>query len=304
MTVRTVRRPTILESVDSRLLGDTIHIVHQVTESVRYHSFRTSDHPTQPDTWAVRDELSASVPSIAQAATLVLRADGSLVTFYVGETVRYSVRSSAGRWSPSTVVGPNLAGPQAVLGANDTVHVAGYRTDGTIWYRRFLSDGTLTASQVLATGAGVTRAEYGAVLPLLFLPETNSLVVLYRLNDGRLWERRIVNDGPPTSAVRVTDRDVISDAVDSQQPAADAVVDGRTVHVLFVEPSSGAIFGTNDREGWQASTREIDGIRGSWIRGHVYKRPDGTRVYGYVYDAGSEGGSGMNRFGEIVLSER
>jgi hypothetical protein len=25
-------------------------------------------------------------------------------------------------------------------------------------------------------------------------------------------------------------------------------------------------------------------------------------VYGYVYDAGSEGGSGMNRYGEVVLT--
>jgi hypothetical protein len=27
-----------------------------------------------------------------------------------------------------------------------------------------------------------------------------------------------------------------------------------------------------------------------------------VKVYGYVYDAGSNGGSGMNRFGELVLS--
>ena len=45
-------------------------------------------------------------------------------------------------------------------------------------------------------------------------------------------------------------------------------------------------------------------IRGSWIRGNVYTRRDGKKVLGYIYDAGSDGGAGMNRFGEIVLSAR
>ena len=297
-----------LESVDARQVGDTIHIVHQVTRSTRYHSFRTSDHPTQPDTWAVRDERAAAVDSIAQAATLVVRSDGSMVTFYVGPTVHYSTRSVAGVWSADTVIDggapPILAGPRAVLGAKDVVHLAYYRDDGTIWYRRLLPDGSLTPRQQLATAAGKTRAEYGAVLPLIHIPETNTVVVIYRLADGRLWERRIVNDGPPTPAVKVTDREVITDAVDSQQPGADAVLDGRTVHVFFIEKSSRSIFSTHDNGGWQPSTLRVDSILGSWIRGNVYTRKDGARVYGFVYDAGSDGGAGMNRYAEVALSGR
>ena len=159
-----------LESVDARLVGDTIHIIHQVTESVRYHSFRTSDHPSRPDTWNVRDELAARVTAVAQAATLVVRSDSSLVAFYVGGTVHYSIRSPAGVWTATRAldagVSPNLAGPQAVLGANDIVHVAGPRhRRGRFWYRRLLANGTLTDRQQLAAGAGTTRAEFGSVLP-------------------------------------------------------------------------------------------------------------------------------------------
>jgi hypothetical protein len=76
------------------------------------------------------------------------------------------------------------------------------------------------------------------------------------------------------------------------------------VHLLFSEPESGSIFGTDDRGGWKPSTVRVDGVRGAWVRGNAYTRPDGVRVYGYVYDAGSEGGSGMNRFGELVLAPR
>ena len=298
-----------LEAVDARQVGDTIHILHEVSRSARYHSFRTSDHPTRPDTWAVRGELVANVEPVAQAAALEVRSDGSLVAFYVGPTkIHYSVRSPAGAWSADRVidahVAPNLAGPQAVRGANDIVHLAYYGTDGTLWHRRLPADGTPTPRQPLASGAGASRAEYGSVLPLLYAPETNTVIVLYRLSSGTLWERRIVNDGPPTPAVRVTDRAVITDAVDSQQPGADAVLDGRTVHVLFIEQKSRSIYSTHDSGGWQPSTLQVDGIRGSWIRGNVYARADGVKVYGYVYDAGSEGGAGMNRFAEVVLSGR
>jgi hypothetical protein len=299
-------RTNDLESVDTRLAGDTIHIIHQVTRSTVYHAFRTSDHLNRADSWAVRDELAGSADSVAQAAALAVRSDGSMVAFYVGQTIHYNVRSPAGAWGAQAVidakVAPELAGPRAVLGANDTVHLAYYGTDGTIWCRRLLRNGTLTERRRLASGTGRTRAEYGSVLPLVFIPETNTLVVIYRLLDGRLWERRIVNDGPPTPAVRVTDRDVVQDAVDSQQPGADAVLDGKRVRVLFIEQSSRSIFSTHDEGGWQPSTLQVDDILGSWVRGSVYTRRDGVKVYGYVYDAGSDGGAGMNRFREVVLS--
>jgi hypothetical protein len=142
------------------------------------------------------------------------------------------------------------------------------------------------------------------VLPLIYIPETNTVVIIYRLESGHLWERRVVNDGPPAPAVRVTDREVVRDAVDSQQPGADAILDGRTIHLLFIEQSSRSIFSTHDRGGWQASRLEVDNILGQWIRGNAYSRADGAKVYGYVYDAGSNGGAGMNRFGEVVLSGR
>ena len=95
-----------LESVDARQVGDTIHIIHQVTGSIRYHSFHTSEHPTQPDRWAVRDEAVATVTSVAQAATHAVRSDGSMVAFYVADTVHYNIRSSGGTWGADKVLDP------------------------------------------------------------------------------------------------------------------------------------------------------------------------------------------------------
>ena len=298
-----------LESVDSRLIGNTIHIIHQVTRSTLYHAFRTSDHPTHPDTWNIRDEVAGTVNAVAQNASMVMRSDGSIVAFYLGtEKIHYSIRSPEGTWSQVRTLDPDLqpnqAGPQAVLGANNIIHLANYGTDGTIWYRRLLPDGSLTTRQLLASGAGTSRAEYGAVLPLLFIPQKNEVVIIYRLSSGNLWERRIVNNAPPSDPVMVTGIKVVTDAVDSQQAGADACIDGETVYVLFIAESSRSILSTDDNGGWQPAKLRIDNIIGSWIRGNIYTRKDGKRVYGYIYDAGSDGGSGMNRFGEMVLNSK
>ena len=48
----------------------------------------------------------------------------------------------------------------------------------------------------------------------------------------------------------------------------------------------------------------VDKILGSWIRGQHVHAARRKKVYGYIYDAGSDGGAGMNRFGEIVLGTR
>jgi hypothetical protein len=72
--------------------------------------------------------------------------------------------------------------------------------------------------------------------------------------------------------------------------------------VLFIDESSRSIFSTHDTGGWQPSMLRVDEILGEWVRGNVYTRNDGVKVYAFIYDAGSHGGAGMNRFAEIVLS--
>lgn len=128
-------------------------------------------------------------------------------------------------------------------------------------------------------------------------------IIIYRAASGELWDRRIGDGGRLSNALRVTDRKVVQNAVDSQQRGADAVLDGTTVHVLFIDESSRAIFSANSKNGWQPAKLQIDNILGSWVRGNIYARPDGTKVYGFVYDAGSGGGAGMNRIGEIPLGQ-
>ncbi len=294
-----------LEAVDGRWSNGSLHLLHQVTSTVRYHVFHTSDHPTSPDTWAVRDELAVTDRSIAQAASLVLREDGTLAAFYVGSSLAYTLRTQEGDWATGAKIeaGANhiLAGPQAVLGANGEIHLAYYRDDGTLWHRHLRRDNTLSDPVLLSAQAGVGRPHYGAILPLAYLPETKSVVIAYRLADGHLWERRVGPTGVLTDPVKISAHPVVNHAVDSQQPAADLVTDGAALLVLYADRASGQVYSTTDLGGWQAPVLRMAGIQGSWVRGGILKHSDGSRTCGFIVDTGSLGGGGMNRFSEFPL---
>jgi hypothetical protein len=106
-------------------------------------------------------------------------------------------------------------------------------------------------------------------LPLILLPETNTVAVIYRSRSGRLRERRVVDPWTLTDPVQVTARSVVQNAVDSDQAGADAIADGSAVHVLLVEEGSGSIFHTYSGAigRWSEPVLQVEGIDGPWIRG-------------------------------------
>jgi len=298
-----------LEGFASVLDGDRIHMLHQTSDDVFYHVFRTADHPGRPDRWAIRDERLASPPEPpVQVADIAVRSDGSVVGVYGGpEKIRYRVRSAEGEWGAETVIDagvePNLSGPMLVRDPEDIIHLAYTGDDGTAWYRQLRPDGELTPRRLLADGLGTGSEDVGAILPLVYLPDTETLSVIYRLADGTLWERRIgpgVTFSPP---VQVTRRAVVQNAVDADQAGADAVGHVNSVHVLFIEAGTGRLFHTwrSGDEAWTEPTLQVDGTPVQWVRGAILESRHSSPVYGYVYDAGSDGGSGMNRFGTLPL---
>ena len=301
-----------LEGVASTLAGDSLHILHQTSEAVFHHAFRTADHPTAPDTWWVRDEeLAAPEEPPVQVAAIAARADGNLVAAYgTPHGLELRFRNRGGRWSEATTIDPDararLSGPMLASGRGGVVHMAYTDRDGNAWYRRIGADGRPGPRQRVSDQLGRADTDVGSVLPLVYLPATDTLMVVYRLANGGLRERRSVAGGPLTEPAVVTDRVVVQGAVDSDQAGADAVALQDTAQVLFIEADSGSLFhAATDATGrWQPATLQVDDIDGQWVRGRPVRRADGTLVYGYVYDAGSNGGSGMNRYGEVAPAPR
>lgn len=299
-----------LEGFASTLVGNRIHMLHQTSDHVFYHVFRTADHPEQPDTWAIRDErLASPAEPPTQVTDIAVRSDGSVVAVYGGpEKIHYRIRSPGGGWDEESVIdadrGPRLSGPALVKAPDDVIHLSYTGDDGTAWYRQLRPDGELTRRRQLASGLGTGSEDVGSVLPLVYLPASDSVSVIYRLDDGHLWERRVDADGDLAGPVQVTSRPVVQNAVDADQTGADAIGRGDSVHVLFIEADTGHLFHTRrDREGgWREAERIIDNATVQWVRGALVETDSGP-VYGYVYDAGSDGGSGMNRYGETGLGD-
>lgn len=299
-----------LEGFASVLVGDRIHMVHQTSDDVWYHVFRTSDHPQLPDTWAIQDERIASPEEPpTQVADIAVRSDGSVVVVFGGpDKIHFSIRSADGKWSGETVIdagtGPDLSGPALALGRSDIVHLAYTGSDGTAWYRQLSPEGVLSARTLVAEGLGTGSEDIGSVLPLVYLPESDTVSILYRLANGDLWERRVAGNGRDWSeALRVTNRAVAQNTVDSDQTGADAIAYGATVHCLFIDEASQQLFHTT-RQGegsWTTALRCGDDRPVQWVRGALVNRADGTPVYGYVIDAGAFGGSGKNRYRELII---
>lgn len=297
-----------LEGFATTVSGDTVYMLHQTSDDVWLHAFNTSDHPTAPDRWSVRDELVASPPEPpTQVAALAARSDGSLVGVYGGpEQIHLKTRTPDGQWSGETILdadtGPRLSGPMLVTGRDDTVHLAYTGHDGTGWYRTIGTDGQPGPRQQVTDRLGTGEGDIGSILPLVYLPRDDTLMVVYRQADGRLRERRSVAGGPLGAERVVTDLHVVQNAVDSDQAGADAIALDGTAHVLFIENHTGRLFhAATDAAGeWQPASLQADDVEAQWVRGRPVRRADGTTVYGYVFDAGSNGGSGMNRFGEVV----
>jgi hypothetical protein len=297
-----------LEGFASAVHDGTIHMLHQIDEGVLHHSFRTADRPDASDTWEVRDDTVATPgePPV-QVTAIAARSDGSLVGVYGGpDRIHYKVRSPGGTWGEQTTVpsetGDPLSGPQVAVGSGDAVHLAYTRRDGTAWYRRIRPGGDLTDPQQVSADLGTEETDVGSVLPLVHLPASETTVILYRKATGGLWARRAGGDGRLSEPVRVTDRRVVQNAVDADQTGADAVAIGSAVHVLFIEEGTGRLYHTQSEAPgtWSEPALEVEGATVQWVRGQPVSGGDGEPDrYGYVYDAGSNGGSGLNRYGEV-----
>lgn len=297
-----------LEGVAATRIGSTVHLLHQVTEEVFYHAFKLGDEESA-GAWLVNSEsIATPAEPPTQYAALTARSDGSLVVFYAGPRELYlQIRSAEGRWSQPAAVGTHtsaiLSGPVLANGPGDVVSLAYTAQDGRGYVRHYLPDGSLTPAQLVSTNLGIEDPENGAILPLTVFPETGTTAIVYREADGYLYERRLSRERQLSPAVRISDHVVVTDAVDSEQAGADLVRYGNSLHLLFIADESRSIYHTHsERQGeWSAPVPVVENIDGSWVRGSIHSDANRNPVYGFVYDAGSRGGSGFNRYFAIPL---
>ena len=299
-----------LEGVATARIDNTIHIIHQVSREVFHHAFEMDGSGAAR--WLIDSQSIATheVPP-TQFAALTARSDGSLVALYAGPKKLFlQTRSPGGDWSEPAAIDqdvlPDLSGPVLAAGPNDVVTVAYTGRDGRGFIRHLDPDGSLSPRKVLSNRLGREDRENGAILPMVVLPESGTTVVLFREEDGILHERRFSSGGELSEPIRVTSLPVVANAVDSEQVGADLILHGSTAYLLFIEETSRSIFHSYSKQpgAWSKPELLIDGIDGSWLRGSLHRDKKGRPVYGFVYDAGSKGGSGLNRYFALSLDRR
>lgn len=310
-------RPSIgdLEGVGSVMTDDgIIHIVHQTSDEVVHHAFATSDNTDTPDHWIIdSDTISLPIEPPTQVADVVARPDGSLVAIFgADDKLHLSIRSTEGIWGkefPLDIDKPYwLTSPALVARPNGTVDIAYKTVYGHGWHRQLLIDNTLTEPVQIAEEIGLTEDESMSILPLIYLHEINTLVVVYRDMDGYLYMISKPDNGEWSKPLQVSDRVVVTNPVDSDQVAADAVAHDNRVFVTFISEENCNIYLSTVQinEGLAVEAPQIKrivaDIDGSWVRGQVLLNQSLTPVYGLVYDAGSLGGSGFNKYIEIPLN--
>lgn len=293
-----------LEGLASVVHDGVIHILHQQSLHVWYHAF------SMPmDRWVVRDELvSEPGKPPVQVAALETLVDGTLMVLYGDpQTIVARIRLQEGSWGEAMRIDPEeeerLSGPMMVRIGPDAVRMAYTASSGSLWTRRWSLEEGLGNRVLVSTRMDTTESAVGSVLPLAFDAQKQETVLVYRESDGQLRERRVRKNGSLSDSRILSHRKVVQNAVDSDQVGADMIFHDGQVHVLFIEEGSGNLFYTvADRTGaFSTPVAVASDVNVQWVRGQVVHSPEGLPLYGYVVDAGSNGGSGMNRYAEIAL---
>ncbi len=300
-------RPQIsdLEGVGSVMAKDgIIHIVHQISEGVYHHAFATSDHAESKDRWIVDSQLiTPHVEPPTQTADITLRPDGSLVAvFAAGDQLQYSILYPNGKWSIAEYLNQSnpvgFTNPSLVCLPDGTVDIAYKSLDGKGWNRQLLTDNSLTPPQQFAQNLGTTESEMIAILPLVYLPGKETTVAVFRQSDGFLYLSCRYSGFSWSEPIKVSDRPVVTNAVDSDQAGADVVSWGDQIVISFIAEEDRDIYLaiiSNFNKTPEAKLI-VPGIDGSWVRGNLLYQQQNSPVYGIIYDAGSMGGSGFNRY--------
>ena len=306
-------RPSIgdLEGVGSVFEDGIIHIVHQTSDEVLYHAFATADSKHGRDGWIVDSQIIArpSEPP-TQTAAMTSRQDGQLLVAYGSESGGFLHLSGDDLgWKDrpinlETEDVTGLSGFQLATGADGNSFVVFTAGDGSGWMRILDTEGRLSDPLLISRGLGAEETENGAILPIIALPSGGALVV-YRKDDGSLWECVWKNQDGFSPARPIPGPAVVSGAVDSDQVGADAIELEGKIHLLFIDEATRSInYAQRALEGeWSSAVTLIDGINAAWVRGNGIKNEKGEMVYGFVYDAGSLGGAGMNRFDAVPVQD-
>jgi hypothetical protein len=283
--------------------GPTIWFAYQTGATVYLTRFRTSDHPTSPDTYEISVETVATPePPGAQYASLVGNADGSMWVAY-GDTPSGGYRSALVKREPGGGYGAPIriengtatTAPRIVKGAGDKTHVF-YKddTNNRLYWRTLTDSGQLSpAVRVDVSGTHaidtpltnpVVYDDGGVEVVMIAFADRDGVLRSVEIRDGVVGAEEVVSGTPVTISPGQTT---------SLAAVAHLAVAGSTVLALWSDGPDGHVYRDlhTAGEAWGDDVVTVDTGAGTasqvqYVYGNVLALAGSTARVGFTYDMG------------------
>lgn len=296
-------------------------------------SFRTSDHPTNPDTWDTSTFATSSgqdqfgTTASESAISGVALSDGTVRAFIRGtpqggfEAILHRTKATTTWDTGSTYItdtNTSIVRPSAVVGENDTTYLF-YRdhTNGQVRYRTITSTGTVNASaRVDSGGAGATDDYFNNVVPPVFYMDGSTPVAVVGFVNASNQLRTVEVRGGVVQSEQVVSTDTVTlnplnsvgASTANQGPAAALAVHGTTLYALWGDNTSGDLYYATRANGGSWSARTLLADTGAskavhWLYAKVNTKPNSNKVLSFTYDIGPHGDDeGEINYNELALA--
>lgn len=302
---------------------NSLIVLHEKASSRWWgHTYRTSDHPTNPDTWDAAsfgtssglEQFTTAPPSESGIGGVTL-SDGTVRAFIRGnkqstfDAIRHAVMAAGGvSWNIAgatyiTHANVNMSRPTPVVGESDNTYMF-YRdhTNGRVYYVTISSTGTVSGATRVdsgGAGAGATTKYENNVVPPVYYDDAGTPVVVVgfvnasdqlrtvEIRGGSVGSEQVVS----TDTVTVNPQDSGGSSTDNQGPSAALAVLGTTVYALWGDNTSGDLYYSTRANGGSWSARTLLNDTGAskavhWTYANVVTRPGGDKYLSYTYDIG------------------
>lgn len=316
-----------MESIAGRLANNRIYIAHQNQgHEVFHHIFVVSTDGSSPDTWETIDEsVQAGVALNAnpQSVAIERRSDGDKILFYIRDNgsqdhAYYKIDTGGGWGGENTLddeASHHCKGITTVMGEDDLIHIFYTMQEtgvaGTLYHDSLDSGDSLSGRQEVDANVGTGNDDRWVMTSAIYWDDSGNekIMVVYKDSDDLLYSVVVTNDGSPESRKAASDNTASADpgSTGSNQVTADLVVDGSDAYLHYANAADLDLYKTeNPNNGsWITDVEELNNKTIHWIRSQAFTHNAGNggdTVVGYIYDNGSDGGTGYIWYGELVIA--
>ena len=290
-----------------------------------YTTFRTSDHPTSPDTWGLIEIAFSDLNGGSRAqASVAQLSDGRVRSVFTNAQslgqlalATKSTTTGAGGWSAKTSLAggsDNFLGGSIVVGEADKLHIFTHNDAAqTVLHRTYSSADVLSANvRVDTAGTETSSANFHAVSNPVYYDVAGAEVisVLYAAAGGGVRLIQIIDGVASDTAITGSSVAIAPAGTEGSTGADNAhfslAVDGTTLHAIWADNASGDLMRSERPHGGSWTTPAVLWDSGAnfcyWCYANVFVR-NGATILGYTYDVGPHSDDGTQiRYNALVLS--